>query len=622
MRALIQTVRLAPAAFAMLLSTAHDASGSPATVRVIAWAEQAEALNDATARFNAIVDAHDQWRLTVFPEYALRRGIEDRAGELTDTTLAGIHKRHAAAVDFLTELDQIDAKALSPEDARDYFLLRRDLALGVEGFRFNGWMMPVDGRWGPHSQIAQMGDLATFADLADYDAYILRLAGVPGSLLGTMEVMRAGLEAGVLPPKVTVMQVPLQIRAVRAGLRDSLRKPFMSMPKSIGEADRTRLLAAFEERLDPIDTVLTEFEAFFAGEYLPACRETIAASDMQDGAAWYAHQLQVHTTLDLPAREIHETGLAEVARIRAEMMQVIARTDWFAADPTRAALDPDERFAAFIAYLRTDPRFYCTSGEELLARYRDVCKRIDPKLPALFGRLPRLTYGVREIPRFMAPSQTTAYYQPGSPQRGEPGYFYANTYALDQRPTYEFIPLSLHEAVPGHHFQIALAQELEGTREFRKDFDSTAFTEGWALYAERLGIEMGFFADPYDDFGRLLYEMWRACRLVVDPGMHAFGWSREQAIDFMKRNTALSEINIVNEVDRYIGWPGQACGYKIGELTIRRLRADAEKALGADFDIRRFHDAVLLDGPVPLGLLERNIADWISAEKRRLAAQG
>ena len=229
---------------------------------------------------------------------------------------------------------------------------------------------------------------------------------------------------------------------------------------------------------------------------------------------------------------------------------------------------------------------------------------------------------MREIPRFMAPAQTTAYYQPGSPQLGEPGYFYANTYALDQRPTYEFIPLTLHEAVPGHHFQIALAQELTSARAFRKDLDSTAFTEGWALYAERLGIEMGFFEDPYDDFGRLLYEMWRACRLVVDPGMHTLGWSRERAIDFLKQNTALSELNIVNEVDRYIGWPGQACGYKIGELTIRRLRAAAEKTLGAKFDLRRFHDAVLLDGPVPLDLLERNINEWIAAEERRIAAQG
>ncbi len=570
-----------------------------------------------TREFAELVSAHDEWRLTVFPEYALRRGIETRAGELTDSSLAGIYKRQAWTVEFLELVRKVDAAKLSPADARDYFLFRRDLELGADGFRFNSWMMPVSGRNGPHQDIAQMADLATFADLDDYEAYINRLLGVPGSLLGTMEVMRAGLEAGVVPPKVTVEQVPMQIRAARASLRDALRKPFAAMPKSIDAADRERLQREFERTLEPIEVVLTEFESFFASEYLPKCRDSIGASEMKDGAAWYAHQLKVHTTTARSAKEIHETGLAEVARIRAEMLEVIARTDWYSADPARAAMKDDARFAAFIQYLRTDPRFYCKTPEELLSRYRDVCKKIDPKLPALFGTLPRLTYGVREIPRFMAPAQTTAYYQPGSPQRGEPGYFYANTYKLEQRPTYEFIPLSLHEAVPGHHFQIALAQELAGAREFRKDLDSTAFTEGWALYAERLGIEMGFFGDPYDDFGRLLYEMWRACRLVVDPGMHAFGWSRERAIDFMKANTALSELNIVNEVDRYIGWPGQACGYKIGELTIRRLRAEAEQALGARFDIRRFHDAVLLDGPVPLDLLEQNIRAWIAAERAR-----
>ena len=594
-----------------------------ATVRASAsdaiHASAAAADRTETERFDAVLESYDHWRNAAYPESALRRGIEDFAGELTDTSIAGVHKRQAALERFLDELRSIDAAKLSPADARDHALFRRDLELSADGFRFNAWMMPVGGRFGPHTEIVQMGDLATFADLGDYDAYLLRLAGVPGSLLGTVEVMRAGLEAGVVPPKVTVEQVPLQIRAARTSMRDSLRKPFAAMPKSISADDRARLAAEFERVLDPVDTALTEFEAFFRDEYLPKCRETIGARDMKDGDAWYAHQLRVHTTTAMTARQIHETGLTEVARIRAEMMQVIARTDWFAADPARAALGEDERFAAFIAFLRSDSRFYCRSADELLARYREVCKRIDPKLPALFGTLPRLSYGVREIPRFMAPTQTTAYYQPGSPQRGEPGWFYANTYALDQRPTYEFVPLSLHEAVPGHHFQIALAQELTGVREFRKDLDSTAFTEGWALYAERLGIEMGFFEDPYDDFGRLLYEMWRSCRLVVDTGVHAFGWPRERAIDFMKRNTALSELNIVNEVDRYIGWPGQATGYKIGELTIRRMRAQAEAALGAGFDLRRFHDAILLDGPLPLDVLEQNIARWIETERARLA---
>ena len=567
---------------------------------------------ESTERFHAYIDGYEAWRLVVNPEYALKRGFRDRAGELTDTTVAGVHQRQSAMVNFLNEFRAIDAAALSPVDRLDYDLLVRELTLSDEGFRFNSWMMPVGGRSGPQQDIPQMGDLGTFADYADYDGYVRRLAGVPGSILGTMEVMQAGIDAGVTPPKVTVESVGLQIRTARQGLREMLRKPFNTMPKSITPEQRAILLAEFETTIDPIDTQLTLFEAFFIHEYLPRCRTTIGASDMTDGAAWYAHQLKVHTTTTLSPKEIHAIGVSEVARVRAEMLEVIARTDWSTTDSTRAAMPDDERFAAFIAYLRSDKRFYCSSAEELLARYREVSKRIDPKLPALFATCPRLTYGVREIPRFMAPSQTTAYYQSGSPQRGEPGWFYANTYALDQRPTYEFIPLTLHEAVPGHHFQIALAQELTGVREFRKDLDSTAFVEGWALYAERLGIEMGFFSDPYDDFGRLLYEMWRSCRLVVDTGMHAFGWTRAQAIEFMQKNTALSELNIVNEVDRYIGWPGQACGYKIGELTIRRLRAEAEATLGTAFDLRYFHDAVLLNGPVPLDQLQTNVRAWVA----------
>jgi prolyl oligopeptidase len=281
----------------------------------------------------------------------------------------------------------------------------------------------------------------------------------------------------------------------------------------------------------------------------------------------------------------------------------------------------DARFEAFVAYLRADPRFYAKTADELLARYRDVCKRIDAKLPALFGTLPRNPYGVQAVPRFMAPTQTTAYYMPGSLRAGNPGWFYANTHALDQRPLYEAIPLALHEAVPGHHLQITVAQELPAAREFRRDMHFTAFVEGWALYAERLGIEMGFFADdPYADFGRLLYEMWRATRLVVDTGIHAFGWPRQRAIDYMKANTALSELNIVREVDRYIDWPGQACGYKVGELRIRAMRARAEDALGAAFDVRAFHDAVLGAGALPLDVLDARIDAWIAARRAQPAS--
>ena len=610
-------------AWALLLAAPPCLPAAAAAVPAAAQAAAPTVCTEETARFDSIAAEYDAFRLVVYPEYALQRGVKDRAGEWTDTSLAGVHKRAAQIVEFVGLLREVDPAKLSERDSTDHALLLRELALSDEGFRFGSWMMPVGGRSGPHQQIAQLADFGSFASFADYDAFVKKLLGARGMILGTIEVMRRGLEEGVVPPKVTVVQVPMQVGAVRRSLRETLGRPFRAIPPSIGEAERAELRAAFERGLDQTDTALTELEAFLRSDYIPACRETVGARDLKAGdaaagLAWYAYQLRLHTTTDRSAEAIHATGLAEVARIRAEMMQVIARTDWFAADPARAALSDDERFAAFIAYLRTDPRFYVTSAEELLARYREVCKRIDPKLPALFKTLPRLTYGVREIPRFMAPAQTTAYYQPGSPQRGEPGWFYANTYALDQRPTYEFVPLSLHEAVPGHHFQIALAQELEGMREFRKDLDSTAFVEGWALYAERLGIEMGLFGDPYDDFGRLLYEMWRATRLVVDTGLHAFGWPREQAIAYMSANTALSEINIVNEVDRYIGWPGQACAYKIGELEIRDMRATAEAALGRAFDIRAFHDAVLLEGPLPLDVLWRNIDAWIAREKARV----
>jgi uncharacterized protein (DUF885 family) len=414
--------------------------------------------------------------------------------------------------------------------------------------------------------------------------------------------------------------VPAQFDAVVRGKLETLRTPLAKLPDSMPAARQAALRAEADAAIARILERLAAMRTFLAEKYLPACRETVGASALPDGAAYYDHALRVHTTTDMDARAIHATGLAEVERIRAEMLAVIRKTDWYATAPDRAALADDDLFAAFVRHLRTDAAFYAHSEEQLLQRYRDVCKQIDAKLPGLFGTLPRNSYGVHAVPKFMAPTQTTAYYQPGSLRAGNPGWFCANTYALDQRPLYEIVPLSLHEAVPGHHLQISIAQELPDQPEFRRDMHFTAFVEGWALYAERLGIEMGFFEkDPYSDFGRLTYEMWRANRLVVDTGLHAFGWTKEQAMDFMKRNTALSDLNIEREVDRYIDWPGQACGYKIGELRIRAMRAKAEKELGAAFDVRAFHDAVLGAGAIPLDVLEARIDAWIAA--RKAAAQ-
>ena len=352
--------------------------------------------------------------------------------------------------------------------------------------------------------------------------------------------------------------------------------------------------------------------------YLPGARETIGASTLPDGEAWYAYRARRSTTTDMSPREIHELGLAEVERIRAEMEAVIASTaEARAADPD--APEGDD-FEAFAEWLRTDPRFYHDTPEALLAEYRDIAKRADPELASLFGTLPRLPYGVKAVPSFAEKSQTTAYYRGGSREAGRPGWFYANTYALDTRPRWEMEALTLHEAVPGHHLQIALAQEMEDLPRFRRHGGYTAFVEGWGLYAESLGEEMGFYEDPYSKFGQLTYEMWRAVRLVVDTGMHAFGWDRQRAIDFFAANSSKSLHDITVEIDRYIVWPGQALAYKIGELKIKELRARATEALGNDFDVREFHDVVLGAGAVPLEILERRVDAWIDEEAGGTAA--
>jgi len=342
---------------------------------------------------------------------------------------------------------------------------------------------------------------------------------------------------------------------------------------------------------------------YFASTYLPACRESIAATSLPAGAAAYSFHVAWQTTTELTPKQIHEIGLSEVKRIRAEMDKVIASTGFKGS------------FHDFTEFLRTDARFYYDKPDDLVNGYRIIAKRIDPELAHEFGKLPRLTYGVCPIPDFKAPSQTTAYYQPGSPVVGRPGCYFVNTYNLHARPKWEMEALSLHEAVPGHHLQIALAQEQENVTEFRKHVGYSAFVEGWALYCESLGEELGLYKDPYSKFGQLTYEMWRGVRLVVDTGMHSMGWSRDRSIQFFKDNTGKTDQDITVEVDRYIVWPGQALAYKLGQLKIRELRTEAEKRLGAKFGVRKFHDEILEQSAVPLTVLEPRVKHWIEAAK-------
>lgn len=600
---------------------------------------------DASAALEKLLDEHVEWLLKEDSFEAVRRRDEPSLGMIRDESPEAYVQRLSDVKDRARRLREIDASALSEAQRVDADLLAYELDRYIKGAAFHGEQMPLDARNGPQIGLPQLGISLPLHSRREYEGYVTVLEKIPAYIDQTIEQMKLGIKAGRVPPRVTMLGTVEQARALAAAdiAAKPTASPFFDPVRSRSESDPVvaRAKAAIAGGIVPAFARLAEF---LEKEYIPACRESVAASESVDGIAAYTFALEGHTTTKLTPDEVHQIGVAEVARIRAEMFQVIARTDF----PQRDELKGDELFAAFVAYLRTNPRFYYTDSEALLRDYRDLCKRVDAELPGLFGKLPRNAYGVKEMPALGAPSSPSAYYYPGSIKGGVPGYFIVNTYKPDQRPKYEMRALALHEAVPGHHLQIALAQELENVHPFHTFIGYTAFVEGWALYAEHLGLEMsddaashtseqhedadaikqnetgalgkimpvgghGIYTDPYDDFGRLSFEMWRACRLVVDTGIHAKGWTRKQAIDFMLSNTALSALNIEREVDRYIGWPGQACGYKIGEIKIRELRTRAEKALGESFDRRAFHDAVLGVGAVPLPVLEARIDRWIAA---------
>lgn len=595
---------------------------APASMSAAVTAAEAVPVDPATEARELFAD-YDAWSMREFPDFALAEGDRTAIGRLPDESMQAQERRAAARAGFRRRLEAIDADAVGERDRVSLEILRFALDEADHGFRHREFLAPTDPLWGIHQTVANFTAGLPLQRPADFAAYLERVAGLPAWIEDGVARMRQGIAEGRTPPRPIMEGVPAQVDSLlAAGGLDHLRAPLARIPGSVPETTRAAMTRRMETELLPaVRAALAGYQRFLADEYVPACRPSIAATDAPDGAAWYAGRLRNMTTTDLSARAIHEIGLEEVARIRGEMLDVIRRTDWYEADPERAAMDDDDRFAAFIDYLRTDPRFYHETPESLIAGYRAICKRVDAILPTFFGRetLPRLPYGVGEMPAAIAPRQTTAYYQPGSIASGVAGMFMANTYRLDQRPRYEMIPLSLHEAVPGHHLQIALAQELADLPKFRRAIWVTAFGEGWALYTERLGIEMGLYADPYDDFGRLLFEMWRACRLVVDPGMHALGWSREEAVAYMAANTGLAEVNIRAEVDRYVAWPAQATAYKIGELRVRALRRQAEQRLGAAFDPREFHAVVLGEGGVTLPILERRIRMWLDRRPGEIA---
>jgi uncharacterized protein (DUF885 family) len=563
------------------------------------------AASSAASAFHQILDEDWEARLREDPLLASSVGdhrYDDRLPSVAPADLGRAAQRRRAT---LARLEAIDRGGLDTQDRISFDMLARELRDDVADHEFGEWRLPINADSGFHTALADLARSTTFANVRDYESYIARLRAFPAYTAQQIANMREGLRTGFSLPRVVLdgYDVTMRTHVVSDPAESVFYAPFRAFPPGVPERERARLEAAgraavMEGAVAAYRTLLD----FMAGEYLPRTRTTIAAADLPRGREYYAQRVRYFTTLDVTPEEVHGIGLREVDRIHEEMVEVIRGTG-FQGD-----------FAAFLQFLRTDPRFYARTAEELLKQASFIAKRMDGKLPALFGRLPRLPYGVEPVPAHLAPKYTGGRYVEAPVGGTRAGTYWVNTYALESRPLYVLEALTLHEAVPGHHLQIALQQELEGVPAFRRASSVGAFVEGWGLYSERLGLESGFYQDPYSDFGRLTYEMWRACRLVVDTGMHALGWSREQAMEFLAGHTALSLHEVRTETDRYISWPGQALAYKMGELKIRELRRMAQAELGPRFDIRAFHDAVLANGPVPLPVLTEQIRAYVAAQ--------
>ncbi len=575
---------------------------------------------DAAKPFRAYLD--NDWKrwMADYPEMATGVGFPGQNRRWTDESPEGIARRKQHLRESLAKLKMFSRASLPANERVNYDLYRELLETAEEGLKYGDDPMPFrnvvpKNLWMPINQMEgiQQGAASTLAitprqTAADYEDILARLEELPRAVEQNLALLREGLKRGYTPPRVPLRNLPQQVAdlAPPDPAASPLLQPFQHFPNGLSEAEQTRLAerarALYTGAVAP---AFRKLHDYLVNTYLPGCRENIAAAALPDGQADYAFHVRWQTTTNLTPQQIHETGLSEVKRIRAEMDKVIASTAFHGT------------FHDFTEFLRSDARFYYDKPEDLVNGYRIIAKKIDPQLAHLFGKLPRLPYGVTPIPDFKAPSQTTAYYEPGSPPAGRPGQFFVNTYKLEARPKWEMEALSMHESVPGHHLQISLAQELENAPEFRKHVGYSAFVEGWGLYSESLGEEMGFYSDPYSKFGQLSYEMWRAVRLVVDTGMHSMGWTREQAIEFFRENTGKTDQDISVEVDRYIVWPGQALAYKLGQLKIRELRGQAETKLGAKFDVRKFHDAVLENGAAPLNVLEARMKQWMDKQAAR-----
>ncbi len=557
-------------------------------------------------RLHLFFDQQWDFQMKTSPESATWNGYKGENDRWTDYSEEIIEERKGILPHALNAFNSIDRSRLSEADQLSYDLFLHSLRSAEKRLQFPEELLVISQMNGIQREVPMMLGMMPSQSAPELEDIISRIEKLPDLVDQHIALMKRGMAKGVTPPRITVRDLPLQVeKQLEFSLDQSpILKAFHKRPALVDEDRFAKLKQnAGDAWLEKGQPAFARLHQFLKDEFLPGCRESIGMSEMPNGKEWYALRAQQSTTTDLSPDEIHEIGLSEVKRIRGEMVSIMKETGFVGT------------LHEFFEFLRTDPQFFHESARGLLAEYRDIAKRADPELPKLFGRLPRQPYGIRPIPSYSEKSQTTAYYMPGSVDAGRPGYFYANTYDLSSRPRWEMEALTLHEAVPGHHLQLSIADELEDVPNFRRKAHYTAYIEGWGLYSESLGQMMGFYEDPYSHFGALTYEMWRAIRLVVDTGMHAKGWSRQKAIDYFKDNAGKSEHDIIVEIDRYIVWPGQALAYKIGQLKILELRKKAMEALGDRFDIRDFHDTVLESGAVPLQILEKRVEAWVDKKR-------
>ncbi|MEM7082607.1 MAG: DUF885 domain-containing protein [Pseudomonadota bacterium] len=557
------------------------------------------------AKLHALFD--DAWEHVMRDNPTWASGLGDMRfnDRWPDVSAAARAQQHTDVMAILDKLDTIDVASLSSDDQLNYTLFKQTYEEAADDYQYRRFLIPLNQRGGIQSANG-IANRIPFRTVQHYEDWIARLNAFGTYMDQTLDLMRQGIEEGMVHPRIIMERLPAQIQSqIKTAEESPFYSPFNQRPDSIDEETFAALTSRGKDAIATVVVPAYERMADFVdNQYLPATRETVGVWDSPKGRAFYTQEVKNYTTTNLTPDEVHEIGLSEVTRIRGEMMKIIE------------SLEFDGSFADFLTFLRTDPQFYHETPEALMQDYLATSKRIDPELVKLFSDLPRMPYGLKKIPDAIAPDTTTAYYSSPAADGSRAGYYFVNLYRPEVRPKYEIEVLTVHEAMPGHHLQIALAQELGDLPMFRRFGGYTAFVEGWGLYSESLGEELGLYKDPYSKFGQLTYEMWRAVRLVVDTGMHHKGWTRDQAIAFFKDNAAKAEYDIVNEIDRYIAWPGQALAYKIGELKIKELRARGETTLGDRFDIKAFHKVVLGSGAIPLSELEKNVDAWIEEASR------